>query len=236
MEIKFSKEVSNIITLSKEEAKRLNHEHVLPEHLFLGLIKSNHKVTLAMLTDLGADIHRLTEKIAQAMKGKNVSEARHHALSTQVEKILKVSYLEAKIFPSKRVEPYHLLMAILRDEENEVTRQCNRIGIHYQSIASAIKGRVKSKKIRQPPSILSGREILLGAKIFLMKSFTKDKIKADRKIVAFMAKEIFIKHGTSDAFQNKFYAFLDECKIKKDKDEFAYLVQIVKNINLSRHY
>ena len=236
MKIKFSSEVSNIITLSKEEAKRFNNENIMPEHLFLSLIKSNSKVTIDILIDLGADIKSLTETIENSIKRKNGSVAKKNKFSIKVEKILKVSYLEAKIFKSKQVESYHILTSILREDENEVTRQLNMIGINHKSISSAIEERIESKKIQQRQSTLSSREIILSIKIFLIKYLTKDKIKADRKIVEFMAKEIFIKGSTSDSFQNKLYAFLDECKVKKDKDEFIYLVEIVKNINLRKNY
>lgn len=232
MKIKFSREANNIVRLSNEEARRLNNENISPEHLFLSLIKSNCKVTIDILIGLGADINRLTSTVEDSIKGEKKPLAKTGRFSIKAEKVLKISSLEAKLLKSKKIESFHILTSILRDDENEVTKQLNGIGINHESVSSEIEGRAEIKKDQSGKPVPSIREIFLFMRIFLIKHLTKDSIKADRKIVKLMAKEIFVKRGTSDYFQDKLYDFLDGCKAKKGHEEFIYLVDIVRNINL----
>lgn len=185
-----------------------------------------------MLVALGADIDGLTSKIEHSIKREKSPQVKKHQFSVKVEKILKISLIEAKLQQSNSVESYHMLASILRNKGNEVTKQLNKIGINYESISSEIERSVETKKDGSGKSVPSIREIFLSIRIFLIKQLTKDSIKADRKIVKLMAKEIFLQRGTSDSFKDKLYGFLDECKTKKSQEEFIYLVDIVKNINL----
>ena len=52
-------------------------------------------------------------------------------LVKQAEKILKITYLEAKIFKSAVIGTEHLLLSILKDEDNVATKSLNAFNIDY---------------------------------------------------------------------------------------------------------
>ncbi len=74
------------------------------------------------------------------------------------------------------------------------------------------------------------KEWYLRIRIYVIKNFTKNDIQVDRRIVKLMAIEIFVKGGTSKQFQDKFYAFLEECRANKDEEEFEQLIIIFENV------
>ena len=72
------------------------------------------------------------------------------------------------------------------------------------------------------------REWVIKLKIFLLRNSGKSENEIDRKIVSLLSKEIIVKGGTTEAFQNKFYEFLDYCKTNKNEEEFNHLINLFK--------
>ncbi|MCK4805163.1 MAG: hypothetical protein KAT88_11410, partial [Spirochaetes bacterium] len=49
--------------LAQEEAKKLNHDKLLPEHILLGLIREGEGIAVKALINLGLDLKMLREEI-----------------------------------------------------------------------------------------------------------------------------------------------------------------------------
>ena len=120
MEAKFSPRVRDVISYSREEAIRLGHDYIGAEHLLLGLLREGEGKAVQTLRALGVDLIRLKKAVEDAIRNtashKNISG--NIPLTKQAEKVLKVTYLEAKIFKSDIIGTEHLLLSILRDEDN----------------------------------------------------------------------------------------------------------------------
>ena len=59
-------------------------------------------------------------------------------LTKQAEKVLRLTYLEAKYFKTNLVETDHLLMAILRDEDNVATQILEKYQVYYDLIKEMV--------------------------------------------------------------------------------------------------
>jgi hypothetical protein len=228
--MKFSKEVKNIISTSKRIARQLNNSYLTPEHLFLGLIHCDSKITIDILNELGVETINLSKALKDEIQ-QNSKKQKWIDLSLKVKQILKDSAIEAKIFKSKNIESYHLLAAILLDKENELTKRLNKSRIDYKEFTSHIKYRIHSKGIEIviPKSPLRLKEVLLLGRIRIMRYFSKNRIVTDRKIVKLMVYKIRVKGGASETFQDKLFQFLDKIRYQKEEEEFKYLVGILTN-------
>lgn len=133
MEAKFSPRVKDVITYSREEALRLGHDYIGTEHLLLGLIREGEGMAIKFLKGLNINLVDLRKSIENAVKGTsgNVSNLNNIPLTKQAEKALKITYLEAKIFKSEIIGTEHLMLAILKDEDNIATQILNQYGINY---------------------------------------------------------------------------------------------------------
>ncbi|GAB3946265.1 ATP-dependent Clp protease ATP-binding subunit [Spirosoma harenae] len=142
MEAKFSNRVKEVITLSREEALRLGHDYIGTEHLLLGMIREGEGVAVGLLKKLGIALDDLRVTIEQATKGtatNNVKNLANIPLTRQSEKTLKITYLEAKIFKSPLIGTEHLLLSILRDEDNVATQILNKFNINYEVIKEMLE-------------------------------------------------------------------------------------------------
>jgi ATP-dependent Clp protease ATP-binding subunit ClpC len=142
MEAKFSNRVKEVISLAREEAMRLRHDYIGTEHLVLGMIRDGEGVAIELLKKLGISLDELRVSIEQATKG-TASNANKKSesisLTRQAEKVLKLTYLEAKYFKTNLVGTEHLLLAILREDDNIATQILGKFQVQYDLIKEMIE-------------------------------------------------------------------------------------------------
>lgn len=133
MDAKFSPRVKDVITYSREEALRLGHNYIGVEHLMLGIIREGEGTAVRILEGLNVDLQKLRKALEGSIRptaGSSVG-AGNIPLVKQAEKILKITYLEAKIFKSNLIGTEHLLLSILKDEDNVATKALSAFNIDY---------------------------------------------------------------------------------------------------------
>lgn len=133
MEAKFSPQVKDVISFSREEALRLGHDYIGTEHLLLGLIREGDGMAIKILRSLGVDTGKLRRSIEDAVRGTSSVTVNlgNIPLTKQAEKVLKITYLEAKIFKSDLIGTEHLLLSVLRDDDNIASQILLQYGITY---------------------------------------------------------------------------------------------------------
>ena len=142
MEAKFSNRVKEVISLSREEALRLGHDYIGTEHLLLGMVREGDGVAISILKKLGTSLEELREAVERATKGTanhNVKNLANIPLTRQSEKVLKITYLEAKIFKSQLIGTEHLLLSILRDEDNIATQILEKFDVNYDVVKEMLE-------------------------------------------------------------------------------------------------
>ncbi|MGB3947262.1 MAG: ATP-dependent Clp protease ATP-binding subunit [Bacteroidia bacterium] len=134
MEAKFSPRVKDVITYSREEALRLGHDYIGTEHLLLGIIREGEGTAVRLLKSLGVDLMELRKTVEQAIGTGNhkVSNLANIPLMKQAERALKITYLEAKLFKSPVIGTEHLILSILKDEDNVATKALHKFKIDYE--------------------------------------------------------------------------------------------------------
>jgi ATP-dependent Clp protease ATP-binding subunit ClpC len=141
MEARFSPRVKDVISYSREEALRLGHDYMGVEHLLLGIIREGEGMAIKILKNLKVDISELRKTIESSIKvssGKSLN-LNQIPLVKQAEKALKVTYLEARLFKTTLIGTEHLLLAILKDEENIVTKTLERYQVDYGTVRDELK-------------------------------------------------------------------------------------------------
>lgn len=149
MEAQFSPGVKEVIQFSREEAIRLGHSYIGTEHLLLGLIRQGDGKAIRHLKSMGIDMLRLKKTVEDSIrdttsKSTNIGNI---PLTKQAEKALKITYLEAKIFKDDVIRTEHLLLSILRDEDNIASQILNQFGVDYDIFKSAMEDKLTDTNI-----------------------------------------------------------------------------------------
>ncbi|CAM3994310.1 ATP-dependent Clp protease ATP-binding subunit [Flavobacterium weaverense] len=135
MDDNFSPRVKDVITYSKEEALRLGHDFIGTEHLMLGILRDGNGKAIQILNNLNVDLDHLRRKVeilspASTSVEVNIEKKNLH-LTRQAERALKTTFLEAKVFQSSSISTAHLLLCILRNENDPTTKLLNKLKIDY---------------------------------------------------------------------------------------------------------
>ena len=158
MEGNFSSRVQDVIRLSREEALRLGHDYIGTEHLLLGLIREGEGIAARILKNLKVDLFKLKQKIEDSTHPKvPATQMGNVPLTKQAEKVLKITYLEAKICKSSVIGTEHLLLSILKGEDNIASQILEQFGVTYdvardelQSISGSAPGEPDEPSMEEP--------------------------------------------------------------------------------------
>ena len=143
MDDNFSPRVRDVITFSKDEALRLGHDFIGTEHLLLGLLRKGDGKAIDILTAFDVDLELMrkkTEGLNPAAPNFDKEEKKKSLhLTRQAEKALKTTFLEAKLYQSESIDTAHLLLCILRNENDPTTKLLNKLFIDYDQAKSLYK-------------------------------------------------------------------------------------------------
>ena len=144
MDDNFSSRVKDVITYSKEEALRLGHDFIGTEHLMLGLLRYGNGKGISILSALEIDLDYLRRKIEilSPANPTNSPEPQHKTnlhLTRQAERALKTTFLEAKLFQSTSINTAHLLLCILRNENDPTTKVLHKLQVDYETVKDQFK-------------------------------------------------------------------------------------------------
>ncbi|MCB0657900.1 MAG: ATP-dependent Clp protease ATP-binding subunit [Saprospiraceae bacterium] len=144
MNSKFSSEVKKILGLSREEAVRLGHDYIGTEHLLLGMLHDKDILAVKVLDFMDVDFSELKYKIEEQIPPKsNLSDSRIKLgsidLNKQAEKVLKLTFLEAKVLKNEEISPEHLMLSILKHKDNLASRILEEFDVDYESYKSELE-------------------------------------------------------------------------------------------------
>ena len=144
MDDNFSPRVKDVIAYSKEEALRLGHDFIGTEHLMLGLLRDGNGKAINILNALDIDLNHLRRKVEiLSPANPNITitsnDKKNLHLTRQAERALKTTFLEAKLFQSTSINTAHLLLCILRNENDPTTKLLNKLKVDYDNVKEKFK-------------------------------------------------------------------------------------------------
>lgn len=150
MDDNFSPRVKDVIAYSKEEALRLGHDFIGTEHLMLGLLRDGNGKAISILDALDVDLDHLRRKVeilspANPNSGGIQKDKKNLHLTRQAERALKTTFLEAKLFQSSSINTAHLLLCILRNENDPTTKLLHKLKVDYDGVKDQFKSMITSE-------------------------------------------------------------------------------------------
>ena len=145
MDDNFSSRVKDVISYSKEEALRLGHKQIGTEHLLLGMLRDGGGKAISILNSIDVNLDELRKKIellnpaiidSSQLK---LNEKKNLHLTRQAERALKTTFLEAKLFQHNSLNTAHLLLCILRNDNDPITKILGKMNISYDNVKEQFK-------------------------------------------------------------------------------------------------
>ena len=139
----FSQIITEILSLSKEEATRLHCKTINPEHLLLGIIRRGKGCAIDILGSMDVNIQELKESIERRfitpeIAGEPYDDNVEMSLSTA--RVLRFSTLEARAFKTT-ADAEHLILGILKEKNNLAAEILEANDITYSRMIDTIKSK-----------------------------------------------------------------------------------------------
>ncbi len=192
MDGNFSERVQEVIRLSREEALRLGHDYIGTEHLLLGIIREGQGIAVRILRNLDVDLIKLKKAIEDTVRSSGGTlTIGNIPLTKQAEKVLKITQIESKIYKSDVIGTEHILLSLLRDEDNIATQIMHQFNVTYESARAELNNMLtqkssSAKKITSPQIKKQER-----TKTPVLDNFGRDltKLAADNKLDPVIGRE-----------------------------------------------
>ncbi|HEX9828765.1 MAG TPA: ATP-dependent Clp protease ATP-binding subunit [Bacteroidota bacterium] len=178
MEGNFSNRVQDVIRLSREEALRLGHDYIGTEHLLLGIIREGEGIAVKILRNLGVDLYRLKKAIEDTVRTSGGTlTIGNIPLTKQAEKVLKITYLEAKLYKSDVIGTEHLLLSLLRDDDNIAAQILHQFNVHYDVVRNELDNIISGKPSTPPAAGQAAEKKQERSKTPVLDNFGRDLTK-----------------------------------------------------------
>ena len=143
MNRKFSPKVKKIISLSRDEAVRLGHDYIGTEHLLLGMLKEQDNMAIKVLSSLQLDLDQLKYRVEESTKANRTDNTNLNVgnipLNKHAEKVLKVTFLESKLFKNDEINPEHLMLSILKHKDNLASKILDHFDVDYDGYKTELE-------------------------------------------------------------------------------------------------
>ena len=197
MDGNFSDRLQDVIRLSREEALRLGHDYIGTEHLLLGIIREGQGVAVRILRNLDCDLMKLKKAIEDTVRTSGGTlTIGNIPLTKQAEKVLKITQIESKIYKADVIGTEHLLLSLLRDEDNIATQILHQFNITYDSARSELNSMLTSKNPKDASNPLPPPDKKIDrTKTPVLDNFGRDltKLAAEDKLDPVVGREMEIE-------------------------------------------
>ena len=141
MSNEFTQQVSDIVVYGKEEANRLQNDHIEPEHLLLGILRDGECKAAEILKSFYLDLKGIKNELETQLREKSILEnySQDILFSEEASKILTLSKLEARLLNDEKVDTPHILLAIMRDNQNNAYKILEKNDVTYEKIIDRLK-------------------------------------------------------------------------------------------------
>lgn len=141
MSNEFTQQVSDIVVYGKEEANRLQNDHIEPEHLLLGILRDGECKAAEILKSFYLDLKGIKNELETQLREKSILEnySQDISFSEEASKILTLSKLEARLMNDEKVDTPHILVAIMRDNQNNAYKILEKNDVTYEKVIDRIK-------------------------------------------------------------------------------------------------
>ncbi|SRR5258706_8524621 len=125
---RFTQRARHVLSLAQEEAERLQHSYIGPEHLLIGLVREEDGIAGRALRGQGFDPAEMRELVDRLTRFPPLDSSSRLDLTPEAKKVLELAVAEAQSLNHPYIGTEHLLLGLLRQTEGiaiEVLRQHN---------------------------------------------------------------------------------------------------------------
>ena len=141
MNNQFAPSITRLLEYSREEAARMNHHAIAPEHLLLAIIRDSECRACELLRKLDTDLLYMKNRLVTYLQTNSqdyLIKERDITLNQKSSKILKLGMLESRLVKAELIDTEHILLAFLKEKENNACKVLTECNVRYEDLLGMI--------------------------------------------------------------------------------------------------
>jgi ATP-dependent Clp protease ATP-binding subunit ClpC len=166
-----------LTVLAQEEAKRTRSDQVLPEHVFLAIIKEGEGIGFKALRSLKIDTLELRDELERSIeKRRSGTIIGDLPLSRRSRFLLEGAAEEANMSGSDYIGTEHFVVAAAREQGSVLEGHLARIGVYYEQLRAAVRllRELQADERKDHPPPRPEGKLPTGGRTPLLDEFSRD--------------------------------------------------------------
>jgi len=136
---RFSDRAQKAMLFADQEAQRLVHDYIGPEHILLGLVKEGSGVGANVLKNLSVDLRKIRFEVDKLFQGgpHNVPLGKRPQ-TARAKQVIEYAIEESKYLHHNYVGTEHILLGLLRDQETVAALVLMNLGLRLENVRAEI--------------------------------------------------------------------------------------------------
>jgi len=139
MTVNYSEQLQNVLMYSTQEAGRLGNNYVGPEHLLLGILRNGEGKAIEVLTNYHINLAHIKQVIESQIRTDSTPTQEDLLMLKSTQRIKKLMELESRLFDSEVADTEHLLLALLKEQNNLAVDVLNAEQITYDMVRNYLE-------------------------------------------------------------------------------------------------
>jgi hypothetical protein len=131
---KFTERARKVLTYAQEEAQRLNHTYIGPEHLLLGLVREGDGVAARVLGNMGVDLKKVRAAVESIIGRRDPTIVNEMGLTPRAKRVIELAVDEARGLNHHYIGTEHLLLGLLAEGQSVAVGVLESLGIRQPDV------------------------------------------------------------------------------------------------------
>jgi len=143
---KFTEGAIKVIMLSQEEARRMGHNFVGTEQLFLGVVGQRQGMGAKSLRALGITLKKARKEVENYIGRGTGFVASEIPFTPRAKRVLEMAVQEGKDIGQNYVGTEHILLALIAEEDGVAIRTIEKLGVDVAQLRTKTLGFIKENQ------------------------------------------------------------------------------------------
>ncbi|WP_372366316.1 Clp protease N-terminal domain-containing protein [Candidatus Uabimicrobium sp. HlEnr_7] len=135
----FTERARKVMSLSRQQAQRFNHENIRPEHILLGLAEEGSGAAANVLKNMDVELRIIRLEIEKVIEpGSSTLQTSQLPLTPRAKKAIELSLEEANNLGHNYIDTEHLLLGLLREEESTAAKVLKKLSLKIEDVREEV--------------------------------------------------------------------------------------------------
>jgi len=171
---RFSEKAIRAVMMSQEESRRLSHNYVGPEMLFVAVVVENTGIAAKQLKKHGVTVKE-ARKVLEEEIGRGSSVVKNEIpFTAEAKRVLAKAVEESKNLQADSIDPVHILLAIFKEKDAKVFKMMEKLKVTPDAVLKDIEAELKAKEEERELVSVGGSKKKSAEKQSVLEEFGKD--------------------------------------------------------------